>query len=295
MFCKYLPFYKGDNMFFSIGYTRYETDHIPLRLLILGIDYLQDPVSRPYGMPIWQCFQVSEGTAILNISDKQYRIKKGDGFIIPSHIPHEYHAQGDLLRLNFVGFGGNCLATLAQDLGISSPGAYHYAKPSFFLQQVMELEKLLDADASGTHHAELNKKRTASKLLYAFLIDLSENLSLLQASAPDGSHPISRQISVYLEDHYNEDISLEQLSDSLGYSKEYICGIFRRDMKKTIITHLTEIRIAHARTELITNSNKKIAEIASDCGFASPSYFGKKFKEYNHMTPDQYRLRQIIR
>ena len=42
-------------MFFSIGYTRYETDHIPLRLLILGIDYLQDPVSRPYGMPIWQC------------------------------------------------------------------------------------------------------------------------------------------------------------------------------------------------------------------------------------------------
>ena len=282
-------------MFFSIGYTRYETDHLPLRLLILGIDYLQEPVSRPYGIPIWQSFQVSEGTALLNVSGKTYRIEKGDGFIIPSHVPHEYHAQGNFLRMNLVGFDGNCLAVMAQELGISHPGAYHFAEPSFFLHTIAKFEKLLCMGSPDLQHMGLNQKLIASKQLYSFLLDLSENISLLKASAPEGSHPLSQQIAVYLEDHYNEDISLEQLSASLGYSREYICNIFRRDMKKTIITHLTEIRIAHARVELLSNSDKKIAEIASDCGFASPSYFGRKFKEYNHITPEQYRIRKMIR
>ena len=101
------------------------------------------------------------------------------------------------------------------------------------------------------------------------------------------------EIVSYLEAHYQDEISLDFLSASLGKTKEYLCSVFKKETGHTIIFHLTEMRIARARTLLLSFPDKKVEEIARECGFSSPSYFGAKFKAFCKVTPEQYRLQQL--
>jgi len=93
----------------------------------------------------------------------------------------------------------------------------------------------------------------------------------------------------YMEQHYGRDISLDELAELVGLSKEYLCTLFKKTMKQTVMQYLLTIRISQARTLLIRFPEKKVQEIAKLCGFESPSYFGKKFKQETGMTPDAFR------
>lgn len=92
-----------------------------------------------------------------------------------------------------------------------------------------------------------------------------------------------------MEQHYDRDLSLDELAELVGLSKEYLCTLFKKTMKQTIMQYLLTIRISQARTLLIRFPEKKVQEIAKLCGFESPSYFGKKFKQETGMTPDAFR------
>ena len=93
----------------------------------------------------------------------------------------------------------------------------------------------------------------------------------------------------YLEAHYREPISLDTLADEVHLTREYLCVLFKTETGHTILHRLTLIRIGWARLYLEQYPDKKAYEIGRMCGFDSPSYFGKKFREVVGMTPDAYR------
>lgn len=67
------------------------------------------------------------------------------------------------------------------------------------------------------------------------------------------------------------------------------CAIFKKSMGQTIMHYLKTLRISRARIFLHQYPEKKTLEIAEMCGFQSPSYFGKVFKEEVGVTPEMYR------
>ena len=97
------------------------------------------------------------------------------------------------------------------------------------------------------------------------------------------------KVVTYLEDNYQKPISLTDLSDVTHLSRDYMCALFKSATEQTIINCLTEIRIGHARQQLIQYPEKKVMDIAKSCGFDSPSYFGKIFKKMVGVTPEWYR------
>lgn len=90
----------------------------------------------------------------------------------------------------------------------------------------------------------------------------------------------------YINRHYQEKITLQQLSLLAGLHPNYLCARFKEVMGQTVFSYLTTVRLEHA-TELITSTELSVAEICHRCGFHSVGFFSKKFKERHGLTPKQ--------
>lgn len=98
----------------------------------------------------------------------------------------------------------------------------------------------------------------------------------------------------YMEEHYAEPITLEDVAASIHVSKSECCRCIRRCMKMTPFEYLMKYRIFVAAGMLKeTNSDESIAILASKVGFNNSSYFNKLFRKYMNCTPTQYRANQI--
>jgi len=130
----------------------------------------------------------------------------------------------------------------------------------------------------------------SSKELYSLLLDFSQSLTRLPDSRYADATGMEKEMILYLEDHYQEDISLDMLSAQFRRTPEYLCGIFKAATGETISHCLRRIRIHRAKVLLMERPDDDIREISEACGFHSVSYFGKVFREATGFTPQGYRL-----
>ncbi|MBQ1171145.1 MAG: helix-turn-helix domain-containing protein [Lachnospiraceae bacterium] len=96
----------------------------------------------------------------------------------------------------------------------------------------------------------------------------------------------------YIENHYMETITLDDIAESIHLSKSECCRCIKRCMNMTPFEYLLQFRIQKA-AQILSNSKRSlsIAELASAVGFNSCSYFNKLFRKYMGCTPSQYKKR----
>lgn len=99
-----------------------------------------------------------------------------------------------------------------------------------------------------------------------------------------------KNILLYLDEHYTEDISLDQLSEQFFISKYYLAREFKKEFGTTIIQYILSKKITNAK-ELLRYSTSSIEEIAGLCGIDDASYFNKVFKKMEGCTASEYRKR----
>lgn len=95
-------------------------------------------------------------------------------------------------------------------------------------------------------------------------------------------------IKDFIRTHYNENITINEIAQSVYLSPSYANFIFKKETGYTLIEYLTKIRIDKAK-ELLKNSLLKVYEIAEEVGYNNTSYFSSVFKENVGMTPLEYR------
>ena len=100
--------------------------------------------------------------------------------------------------------------------------------------------------------------------------------------------PTTKQIIDYIENHYQEHISLAILSKHLGFSSVYISRLFKQTCHLNISEYIQRVRLNHAYDDLV-NSNLSITNIALENGFPNVKSFINTFKQYYELTPLQYR------
>ncbi|CBL08058.1 helix-turn-helix transcriptional regulator [Roseburia intestinalis] len=94
----------------------------------------------------------------------------------------------------------------------------------------------------------------------------------------------------YLDEHYTENISLDQLAEHFFISKYYLSREFKKEFGTTVIQYVLAKRINNAK-ELLRYSNSSIEEIAHLCGIDDASYFNKVFRKMEGCTASEYRKR----
>lgn len=90
--------------------------------------------------------------------------------------------------------------------------------------------------------------------------------------------------------YMSDEISLNTIAAEVGMSPSYFSSIFSKEMGKTFVEYLTEIRMDRAK-ELLMCSSMKTSEIGYEVGDKDPHYFSYIFKKTQNCTPKEFRAR----
>lgn len=102
-----------------------------------------------------------------------------------------------------------------------------------------------------------------------------------------GKALIQKAVS-YMEEHYQENLSLKDISKIIGLSGSYFSHLFKQETGKNYIEYLNEIRLERAMKDL-NNSDEKIVVIAQKHGFQNLEYFSRYFKKKTGESPAKWR------
>ncbi len=106
-------------------------------------------------------------------------------------------------------------------------------------------------------------------------------------STIDYSNHIVKATKEYLENHYSEDISLEDMAEYVNISPQYFSKLIKKTTGFNFIDWLSMLRVRKAK-ELLTNSNLTVKEVCFMVGYKDPNYFSRIFKKRIGITPSEY-------
>lgn len=98
-----------------------------------------------------------------------------------------------------------------------------------------------------------------------------------------------KEATSFIQEHYTEPITLEDIASSISVSKSECCRCFKRTMHTTPFEYLMNYRIMEAAKWIKRRPQESISQIAGSVGFNNTSYFNKIFKKYMNCTPSEYR------
>ena len=273
-------------MDYTVRVTKQQYINTPLVLRMAGIDHIQEKVNRPSGLPVWQILYGASGTGNIRIEESRYNLGEGQIAVLPPHTGHQYESAQNEWKVHFLGFDGNSCQKLLTDLGLAQPGVYHLSHgekaSQVFLLHLKEIESVINSQI----HL---KYRVLSKELYSTLLDLASGSSLERTALWNDPDGLMSDVIEYLEKHCSEDISLMQIGEEFHLTPEYLCARFKNSTGETVGQYLKRVRIGRARILLMERPDLNLSRIGELCGYRSPSYFGKVFREMTGLTPQNFR------
>lgn len=138
----------------------------------------------------------------------------------------------------------------------------------------------------GTDGARLRVKLALTELL-SILYDAGY-LSPVEEEEKRIPSPEIEKVIGYLQEHFAEPIGPGDVAEQIGMNEQYFCRYFRKKTGRTLTEYLNELRVQEA-SKLLSDTDKKIIDIAMECGYNNISYFIKRFKSIRGVTPQEFR------
>lgn len=92
----------------------------------------------------------------------------------------------------------------------------------------------------------------------------------------------------YIRQHFQRDLSLEDVAAAAGISPYYFSKLFKEETGVNYTEYLTGIRIENAK-RLLSNPKLSIKQVCVDSGYINPNYFSRIFKKWTGITPTEFR------
>lgn len=250
---------------------------------------------------------INDGEVCFFSDDKQIHLTAGQGILINQNVMHAIHAADNcascsLYSLKFhpsflFGYGDTMMSGKYLVPVLSAPA--------------MKIIELFDQDAwheniidtvNNVIAVNLTKKYgyelvTKSYLcqLWGLLLEqiISQNLCKSKENTVSLDEARVKEGILYIEKHYHEHFTLDQLAASIHISKSECCRCFKRTLHVTPFEYLMKYRIFQAVKMLREDDRKTLtmSSLAFSVGFNNASYFNKVFKQYLHCTPSEYKRR----
>ena len=92
----------------------------------------------------------------------------------------------------------------------------------------------------------------------------------------------------YIENHFKENLTLDDLAALAHISKYYLVHAFNREYGTSPINYLLSCRIQES-LYLLSKTQMSLSQISGTLGFSSPSYFSQSFRRMQGISPLEYR------
>lgn len=136
---------------------------------------------------------------------------------------------------------------------------------------------------------------TQAPTLIERLAARSDSLAAILSFASTQKEPVLKNATrlmdeavQWLERHYNEQITMDQLITYMGYSRSRFFSLFKSHTGQSPIEWLTRFRIERAK-QLLTTTETNVSTIAKSCGFADPAFFARTFRRCIGNSPTGFR------
>ena len=268
------------------------TPEFPLAVYNMSFHKHQQVLAPLHYHSEFELLLATKGCLSVQIEETNYIVPEGHSIFVNSSLLHTINAY-DNAEHSFIAIVFDFTILCSQ-----YESSFHkYISP--LIHNRLEVPTLLSAVASEhirsiSKHYETatfaNELYIKHCLLEIFHL-LIQNAKHKEISAHNEKSILIKEVLDYMQRHYAESVSLQQLADDVHISKEYLCRLFRTVSNSSPIKYLNRYRIRQS-TYLLLQTNKSISEIAQACGFNHSSYFGKLFYEYMGSTPREYRTKK---
>ena len=261
-------------MFIEIQHEYLSPDNmrLPFVLCDFGKNSEQEEVIRPNGFPHQHLLWVEKGSGQFTVCGEGFVLSEGQGFFCRRGIPHSYRPLES-------GFGTAWITFLCTEEILSYysvPDRLCFDSASDLLREAYEE---LEALCSGNSNA-LSRSATGYVWICRWLTQIHEPFATVEAT-----------VIQFLESHYSEPLTLEEVAESVHMDKYSLCRYFKKSCGISVMEQLKKIRIAKAKRLLRYNQQSRIERIGSMCGYDNPSYFGKLFREQTGQSPKEYQTK----
>ena len=235
---------------------------------------------------------VEEGAADYQIKGKVYAVKNRSVLIIGSHDHHESY----VTELPYIRYGLTLMTDYLQKFPIISQYMNVYRTPG-----IDQYEKLKDVDETVFHHMieilrvlykeTRENEKGEGDLVYALLLELTillQRILNIEKEEISDTHKMVRQIKNYIDLHYNQNLSLNNLSGIFYVQPNTISKNFSNIVVEPINAYINAVRITNA-VYLLERTETSITELAESVGYESVNTFLRQFKRKMGISPLQYR------
>lgn len=163
-----------------------------------------------------------------------------------------------------------------------------YDNKNKVIDKVFELYPL---NCSNIHQFDSKKlDKLTDKFIAGDITKLASIISLVRSFSVGevSSKPIIDSIILFINNDISKEYSVKELADKFDMSVYYLCHLFKSVTGVSVTQYRNANRLSNAKKQLI-ETNKKISDIALDCGYNSYSYFSEIFAREESMTPSTFR------
>lgn len=242
----------------------------------------------------WELSHVMIGKGTRIIGDIIEPFSQGEVILIPPDIPHSWsydesisNENGEIENITIV-FSDRLLNYLAMAFPeletVISEIQSNKAAISFSGDTLKQLQKKMISMIRETKIEQI-----ASLVKIFALIASQENSDIVgHPVVDDKQNKRLQQIYWYVMNHFQQDITLEEISKFVDMEKTSFCSFFKKMTGKTFFTYLTEYRI-ESSCQMLMKTDKSITDVCFASGFRDIPHYNRVFKKLKKVTPSVYR------
>lgn len=234
-------------------------------------------------LPSFLFFLVTEGAGSLLYGGQRHPLSAGGCAFLDCRKPYAQGSSEDQLwSLKWIHFYGAGMD------GIYEKYVERGGRPAFAAKNPEAFSRLL-SQLLETARAEdyIRDMRINEKIACLLTLIMAESWHP-EASAHTSKKKSLQYIKAYLEEHYRERITLDQLAGQFYLDKCYLARTFKEQFGATVLGYLDQIRITRAK-QLLRFSDLTAAAVGREVGIEEPGYFSRVFKKVEGIAPGEYR------
>lgn len=242
-----------------------------------------------------EIFILLEGSVQIGIGDMTYTVNAGEGCFINTGILHSFtgNISSPCIYRSFVfdssivgGTPGSIFDTMYVRPLIEDGAAFLKFQKNTEDERFFTLfDKAFSACTDESPYYEFQVREALSGIL----------LYTKEKSRITPTHKVSslyelrvKQMLEWIDNNIEKNITVKEIADTANICTRECQRIFSRYLHYSPIEYVQQRRILMA-TQLLSSTDIPVTDIALSCGFSSPSYFAKQFKELAGKTPTEYR------
>ena len=232
-----------------------------------------------------------EGSVSYTVEDITYQVRKGEVLIIPPDTPHELSMGEESSRYLFL-FEPEGILSM-RDIKTLAP---YFHRP-FHLRDGSEAHVRIREQLLKLKDIYEKRELMWNTVCYSYLLRIyavlgQRYLNGIRARAAENDRIVESEVitasMTYIDNHYRQDLSLEDVAEFAGFSRYYFSRSFKKQTGYSFKDYLCQKRLQVAM-DLLIRSDKPMKDVAAESGFGSVATFNRVFREKKGCTPTQFR------